>query len=180
MRVPLLTPLVLLTLAPGCRGKQRVPDDQSPISEMKSIKMTSAEIRVPYTNVQTCHDGLQKSVPPLWEAFDKQLVPAANRAGERLARLDAVLQLRERAWENYLTSGGNPRVAESYWNCCVADLAEALVDAELDAVNGSTEPPNAKRATLIRLKEAVVQKLAWSPRLTAMKLSIDVALGQVH
>jgi hypothetical protein len=71
-------------------------------------------------------------------------------------------------------------VAESYWTCCVADLAEALVDAEMAAVSNSTAPPDAKRASLTNLKEVVGQKLSWSPRLTAMKLSIDVALGEVH
>jgi hypothetical protein len=142
--------------------------------------MTQAEIRVPHTNVQTCHDGLKKSVPTLWEAFETQLVQAANQAGARLTRLDEVLHLRERAWESYLTGGGSPRVAESYWNCCVADLAEALVDAELDAVSKSAEPPDAKRVSLADLKAAVGQKLAWSPRLTAMNLAIDVAISQVH
>jgi hypothetical protein len=180
MRFMLLTSLVVLTLGPSCRGQQRLPDEQRPAAETKSVNMTPAAIKVPYTNVQTCHDGLQKSVPSLWEAFDKQLVPAANKSAEWLARLDEVLQLRERAWESYLTEGGNPRVAESYWTCCVADLAEALVDAEMAAVSNSTAPPDAKRASLTKLKEVVGQKLSWSPRLTAMKLSIDVALGEVH
>jgi hypothetical protein len=157
-----------------------VPEDPNTAAETKSDTMIQAEIRVPHTNVQTCHDGLKRSVPALWDAFETQLVPAANRPGARLARLDEVLHLRERAWETYLTGGGSPRVAESYWNCCVADLAEALVDAELDAVSKSAEPPDAKHARLTELKAAVGQKLTWSPRLTAMNLAIDVAIGQLH
>jgi hypothetical protein len=157
-----------------------VPEDPSTTAETKSATMTQAEIRVPYTNVQTCHDGLKKSAPALWDAFEVQLVQAANRPGARLARLDEVLHLREQAWETYLTGGGNPRVAESYWNCCVADLAEALVDAELDAVSKSADPPDAKHVSLAELKAAVGQKLTWSPRLTAMNLAIDVAISQVH
>lgn len=178
MRDLLLASLVLWTLGASCRGQQRPPEDQRP-AETKSATMTT-EIKVPHTNVQSCHDGLKKSVPSLWDAFDQQLVPAANRTADWSVRLDEVLQLRARAWESYLTGGGNPRVAESYWNCCVADLAEALVDAELAAVGSSTAPADARRAELIKLKETVAQKLAWSPRLTAMQLAVDVAIGDVH
>ena len=105
MRYTCLISLVLLLSSSSCRGQQRVKDDPGPTIETKSVNMNPAEIQVPHTNVQTCHDGLKKSVPSLWEVFDTQLVPAANEPGVRLARLDHVLKLRSQAWEDYLTHG---------------------------------------------------------------------------
>lgn len=160
-----------LTLVAACRSPSASTNDTD-----RSARRMNQRVVVPHANVTSCHEELRRVAPSLWAAFQGQ-VKVANGGDTALARLDQVLALRDKAWEAYLVGGGNPRLTESTWDCCVGDLAEAVVDEEVAAVGASTEPPERKRQRLAALRELVERRLDWTDRAVGMKLTLDIALG---
>lgn len=127
------------------------------------------KIRVPFSNVQVCHDDLKREALSLWSWFETRLVPAANTNQNYQQRLDEVLQLKEQAWAEYVTKHqGNARAIEGPWNCTVGDLALALSQQAISsaAADADTE---ARRGRLREIEALVTHKLGWSGHVPLLK-----------
>lgn len=136
------------------------------------------KIQVPFSNVQVCHDALRREALSLWAWFETRLLPAANSAQSYRQRLDAVLQLKEQAWIEYVTKHqGSSRAVEGPWNCTVGDLALALCQRAIDSAAAAPDPET-RRGELQEIEELVTQKLGWSGHVPLLKNLLRAAAAR--
>jgi hypothetical protein len=140
------------------------------------------KIKLPYNpKMKKCYNLVRKETPDLYREFNDKLLAAANGAGPADLRFLKIPEIAAQIWKNFLShdTAHHSKVVMSSWECCLGDLADALLQKAIPEITGSSDPQDVRSARLKALLSIVKNDLYDTPTNPGMVLDLTMALNSL-